>query len=84
MDLDSLNPDPDTDPDPAFQVNLDPYPAFQVNPDQDPIWIQGFDDQKLKKKKYTRIFFFFQKLQFNVQARRSLQLSKENIQHVKK
>ncbi len=35
---DSLNRDPDTDPDPAFQVN------------PDPIRIQGFDDQKLKKK----------------------------------
>jgi hypothetical protein len=37
VDPDSLNPDPDTDP----------GPAFQVNPDQ--IRIQGFDDQKLKK-----------------------------------
>jgi hypothetical protein len=32
--------DPDTDQD----------PAFQVNPDQDLIRIQGFDDQKLEKK----------------------------------
>jgi hypothetical protein len=32
--------DPDTDPD----------PVFQENPDQDLIWIQVFDDQKLKKK----------------------------------
>jgi hypothetical protein len=44
----------------------DPDPAFQVNPDQ------GFDDQKLKKKKYSRNFlssFFNQKLQFTyVQA----------------
>jgi hypothetical protein len=39
-----------------------------VNPD--PIRIQGFDDQKLKKKKYS--------------YRRSLQPSKENIQHLKK
>ncbi len=38
MDPDSWNPD--TDPD----------PAFQVNPDPDPIRIQGFDDQKLKEK----------------------------------
>ncbi len=37
LDPDSLNPDPDRDPDPAFQVN------------PDPIRIQGFDDQKLKK-----------------------------------
>jgi hypothetical protein len=40
-----LNPDPDPDPD----------AAYQVNPDQDPIRIQGFDDQKLKKK-YSRKF----------------------------
>jgi hypothetical protein len=40
-----LNPDPDTDPD----------AAYQVNPDPDPIRIQGFDDQKLKKK-YSRKF----------------------------
>jgi hypothetical protein len=41
---------PDTDPDPAFQVNPDPY--------TDP----GFDDQKLKEKKIQLknfcIFFF--------------------------
>jgi hypothetical protein len=35
---DSLNPDPDTDLDPAFRVN------------PDPIQIQGFDDQRLKNK----------------------------------
>jgi hypothetical protein len=29
-------------------VDPDPDPAFPVNPD--PVWIQGFDDQKLKKK----------------------------------
>ncbi len=29
---------------------LDTDPAFQVNPDPDLIRIQGFDDQKLKKK----------------------------------
>jgi hypothetical protein len=33
------------DPD---SVNQDPDPAFQVNPD--PVRIQGFYDQKLKKK----------------------------------
>ncbi len=38
MDPDSLNPD--TDPDPAFQVDPDTDP--------DPIWIQGFDDQKIE------------------------------------
>jgi hypothetical protein len=40
VDPDSLNPDPD--------------PAFQVNPD--PIRFQGFDDQKLKKKKKLKTF----------------------------
>jgi hypothetical protein len=41
----------------------DPYPdsdpAFHVNPDPDPIWIQGFDDRKLKIKNTAYIFFFF-------------------------
>ncbi len=54
MDPDLLNPDQDTDPDLAFQVNLDmdPDPAFQVNPDTDtdtdtdPIGIPCFDDRK--------------------------------------
>ncbi len=41
VDPDSMNPDPDTDP------------AFQVLTDPDSIRIQGFDDQKLKKK-YSR------------------------------
>jgi hypothetical protein len=43
------NTDPDTDPD----------AAYQVNPDPDPIQIQGFDDQKLKKKMEPKIFLFF-------------------------
>ncbi len=31
---------------------MNPDPVFKVNPDTDPdpIWIEGFDDQKLKKK----------------------------------
>jgi hypothetical protein len=45
----ALDPDPDTDP--AFQVNPDPYP------DSLEIRIQGFDDQKLKKKIKLKIFF---------------------------
>jgi hypothetical protein len=42
-------------------LNLIPDPAFQVNPDLDP----GFDDQKMKKKKYSckKNSFFYQKLQ---------------------
>ncbi len=49
MDPDSLSPDPDTG-DPAFQVNSDT---------PDPIRIQGFDDQKLKKNTAEIIFVSF-------------------------
>jgi hypothetical protein len=41
VDPDSLNPDPD----PVFQVNSD------TDPDLDPIRIQGFDEQNMKRKK---------------------------------
>ncbi len=44
MDPDSLNPDTDLDP------------AFQVNPDPDPIRIQSSYDQKLKEKILQQIF----------------------------
>jgi hypothetical protein len=43
VDSNSLNPDPDTDLDPAFPVNMDAGTYL------DPVQIQGFDDQKLKK-----------------------------------
>jgi hypothetical protein len=46
---------------------VDPDPAFQGNTDPDPdlIQIQGFDDQKLKKKAENIIsLFLYQKLQF--------------------
>ncbi len=43
------------DQDQAFQVDPDPY--------TDPIRIQGFDDQKVRKKLQQN--FFYQKLQFN-------------------
>ncbi len=61
---------------------MDPDPAFQV------IRIQGFDDQKFKKK-YTAenfFFFFWSKIAIYLRPsyRRSLQPSKENIQHFKK
>jgi hypothetical protein len=36
--------------------------AFLVNPD--PMQIQGFDDQKLKKKNTAKFSLFDQKLQF--------------------
>jgi hypothetical protein len=38
-------------------IVLDRDPAFKVNPDQDPIRIQGFYDQKLKKKNTAEHFF---------------------------
>jgi hypothetical protein len=50
---DSLNPDTDTDPDPAFQVNLDP----DMQPDPDPTQIQDFDNKKMKKKIFFNLFF---------------------------
>ncbi len=60
--------------------DLEMYPdsAFQVNPDTDPdqIRIQGFDDQKFKKKIQQKIFlnlfFFYQKLQFTILIPRPL------------
>jgi hypothetical protein len=53
-DLHSFDPDPD----PAFRL--------ETNPDPDPIRVQGFNDQKLRKKiQLKKIFFVFdQKLQF--------------------
>jgi hypothetical protein len=54
-----------------------------VNPD--PIRIQGFDEQKLKKKNTEEMFFFLSKIAIYLcpSYRRSLQPSKENIQHFK-
>ncbi len=66
---------------------------LNTNPDPDPIRIQGFNDQKLKKKLQLKKNVFDQKLQFTYLSlglhkvcpshRRSLQLSKEAIQHFK-
>ncbi len=59
----------------------DTDPAFQVNPDPDLIRIQGFNDQKLKKKSTDLIKncnLLMSKLQ---EKPASL---KENIQHFKK
>jgi hypothetical protein len=66
--------DPDT---------LNPYP------DPDPIRIEGFDDQKLKKKNHWTIIlliFFRSKIAFYLcpSYMSSLQPSKDNIQHYKK
>jgi hypothetical protein len=62
-----------------------------VDPDSlnpDPIRIQGFDDQKLKKKIQEKICFIFFVSQIEIYLcpsyRRGLQPSKENIQHFKK
>jgi hypothetical protein len=46
-------------------MNPDPDPAFLVSPDLDPIRIQSFDDQKLRKENTAANFFIFfdQKLQ---------------------
>ncbi len=73
--------------DPAFQVNPDP------NTDPDPIWIQGFDDQKVTKKKQLKFVFLFQiKITLYLALglhkgrpsyRRSLPPSKEYIQYLK-
>ncbi len=77
---------PDTDPDPAFQVKPDADPV--------PFWIEGFDDQKLKINTAEYFFISFLKLKNPIywfldlfKGRpsyvRSLQSSKENIQHFK-
>jgi hypothetical protein len=50
VDPDSLNPDPD----PPFQVN--PNTDLDSDTDPDPSRIQGFDDQKLKKKIQQKFF----------------------------
>ncbi len=80
-------------------LNPDPGPTFQVNPnldkDPDPIRIQGFDDQKFKKRRKNpdNFFIFFIKncsyLSLGLHKgrqkhKRSLHPPKENIQHFKK
>ncbi len=65
---------------------------FRLNtdPDPDPVWIQGFNDQKLKKNYSGKFFFLLSKTTIYLflglhkerpSYRRSLHLSKENIQH---
>jgi hypothetical protein len=66
-------------------------PAFQVNPD--PSWIQGFDDQKVKKKNTAEISFPFFDQNYTLLSlglhkgrpsyRRSLPPSKEYIKYLK-
>jgi hypothetical protein len=71
--------DPDLsipDPDPAFRLNTNPDPV--QDPGQDP----GFWWPKLEIN-YSWIFFLNQKLLWTSKYRRSLQPSKENIQHFK-
>ncbi len=64
---------------------------FLLNTDPDPIRIQGFDDQKLQKITAEKKIIFFGSIttiylglhKGRSSYRRSLQLSKENIQHLK-
>jgi hypothetical protein len=63
-----LNLDPDTDLDPAFQVNPDKEPDPGV--DLDPIRIQGL--MRIKEKNTTKNLLSF------------FQPSKENIEHYEK
>ena len=71
-----------------FTRVADPH---SFHPDPDPIRIQGFNDKKLKKKKLQlKNFFFASKTTISLSLhkerpsyRRSLQLSKEPIQHFK-
>jgi hypothetical protein len=85
VDPDSL----DTDTDPSFQVNPNP----DTDPDPEPIHIQSFDDQKLKEKMQLKnCFFIIQNCNLYIPRphkgrlsnSRSLQQSKENLQHFKK
>jgi hypothetical protein len=57
--------------------SLDPDPALKVNPD--PVRIQVLYDQKLEKIQLGNCL-----LKGRLSYRRSLQPSKENIQHFKK
>jgi hypothetical protein len=68
--------------DPDFSMN--PDPAFQVNPDPDPIRIQSFDDPKKYSRKFLYLFVSKIAIYLFLSLRRSLQPSKENIQHFKK
>jgi hypothetical protein len=62
-------------------------PSFQVNPDPDPVQIQGCNDQKMKKKKYSRKFFIsFLTKNFNLlwsKLQEKPSALKENIEHLK-
>ncbi len=87
MDPYSFFTDPDPDPDPEFDVG-DQYGSGSGS---NPILIQGFNDQKFKKIT-AEIFFFLSKTAIYLSLglhkvcpsyRRSLQYSKEAIQHFK-
>ncbi len=75
-----------------LEANTDPDP--NLDPDPNPIRIQGLNDQKFKKKLQLKNFFFFFGSKTAIYLslglhkvypsyRRSLQLSKEAIQHFK-
>jgi hypothetical protein len=75
VDQDSLN----SDPDPVFQVNPNP----DTEQDSDPIGIQSFDGQKLKKK-ISDLIKNCNLLMSKLQEKPSdLIRSRENIQHFK-
>ncbi len=87
-----FNADPDTDPDPPFFLIADPDPGSGSRiPDPDP----RFDDLKLKKNLQLEIKFLFSWSKIAIYLSlglhkglpsymRSLQPSKENIQHFKR
>jgi hypothetical protein len=69
----------------------DPDPAFQVDPDTDPdpIRIQGFDDQKVKKKNTAEIVLYLFSIKncnllMSKQQEKPSALEKVSIQHFKK
>jgi hypothetical protein len=70
----------DTNPDPALQAE------YRSGSSPDLIRIQGFDDQKLEKKIWgskTTIYLSIGLHEGRTSYKRSLQLSKANIQHFK-
>jgi hypothetical protein len=83
-----------TDPDPDPELDVGGQYGSGSNPDPDPIRIQGFNNQKLEKNYSWKFFFIFFLSKTAIYLslslhkvcpsyRRSLQFSKEDIQHFK-